>query len=93
MPDFFISFSVNFFISSIFLLQKRQQWWENYNQARRKGVRLEERQANLRQELETLYRKIIGTLMRSQPIVTGVRDEPSRKVRFKQTFFYSNNLT
>ncbi|RXG67166.1 hypothetical protein Avbf_15403 [Armadillidium vulgare] len=64
-------------------LEKRQKWWDDYNAARRKGVKLEERQANLRQELETLYRRVLGSLMKRQPLITGIRDEPSRKASYK----------
>ncbi|KAL7640933.1 UNVERIFIED_CONTAM: hypothetical protein RMT77_008070 [Armadillidium vulgare] len=63
--------------------RKRQKWWDDYNAARRKGVKLEERQANLRQELETLYRRVLGSLMKRQPLITGIRDEPSRKASYK----------
>ena len=61
--------------------QRRQEWWTAWTDERRKGMQLEEKQGALRRELDALHQRIIGLIMKRQPLVTGVRDEPSRRVR------------
>ncbi|XP_018017635.1 uncharacterized protein LOC108674215, partial [Hyalella azteca] len=63
--------------------KRREQWWVQYTAARRYGTGLEEQQAALRAELDHLHRRIIGSIVKRSPLVTGVRDEPSRKANLK----------
>ncbi|XP_037798783.1 uncharacterized protein LOC119593826 [Penaeus monodon] len=63
--------------------KRREKWWQQFSHERKEGTQLEERQATLRSELDSLHRRIIGSLVKRQPLVTGVRDEPSRKANYK----------
>ncbi|XP_050721949.1 uncharacterized protein LOC127001464 isoform X1 [Eriocheir sinensis] len=63
--------------------KRRQEWWTAWTDARREGTQLEERQASLRRELDAMHRRIIGSIIKRQPLVTGVRDEPSRRANYK----------
>nr|XP_045624273.1 uncharacterized protein DDB_G0290685-like [Procambarus clarkii] len=63
--------------------KRRQEWWTAWVDARRTGTQLEERQTVLRNELDALHRRIIGSIIKREPIITGVRDEPSRKANYK----------
>ncbi|XP_063869720.1 uncharacterized protein LOC135105506 isoform X2 [Scylla paramamosain] len=63
--------------------KRRQEWWTAWTDERRKGMQLEEKQASLRRELDALHQRIIGLIMKRVPLVTGVRDEPSRRANYK----------
>ncbi|KAG7169457.1 Spermatogenesis-associated protein 1-like, partial [Homarus americanus] len=63
--------------------KRRQEWWTAWSEARRTGTQLEDRQAGLRNELDTLHRRIIGSIIKREPLITGVRDEPSRRANYK----------
>ncbi|KAK7070316.1 spermatogenesis-associated C-terminus [Halocaridina rubra] len=63
--------------------KRREHWWKKYSEARKIGSQMEERQTALRTELDSLHRKIIGSIIRRQPLVTGVKDEPSRRANYK----------
>nr|XP_027221879.1 uncharacterized protein LOC113814002 [Penaeus vannamei] len=63
--------------------KRREKWWQQFSHERKLGTQLEERQGALRSELDSLHRRIIGSLVKRQPLVTGVRDEPSRKANYK----------
>ncbi|XP_063606990.1 uncharacterized protein LOC134781680, partial [Penaeus indicus] len=63
--------------------KRREKWWQQFSHERKAGTQLEERQGALRSELDSLHRRIIGSLVKRQPLVTGVRDEPSRKANYK----------
>ncbi|XP_045102143.1 protein qua-1-like isoform X2 [Portunus trituberculatus] len=63
--------------------KRRQEWWTAWTDERRKGMQLEEKQGSLRRELDALHQRIIGLIMKRQPLVTGVRDEPSRRANYK----------
>lgn len=63
--------------------KRRQEWWTAWIDARRIGTQLEERQAGLRNELDSLHRRIIGSIIKREPLITGVKDEPSRRANYK----------
>ncbi|XP_076052809.1 uncharacterized protein LOC143032224 [Oratosquilla oratoria] len=63
--------------------KRRSYWYASWKEAKKVGNQLEEEQSSLRNDLDSVHRRVIGTMMRREPLVTGVKDEPSRKANFK----------